>query len=154
MQVLKAPIKNILLIDDDKDDCFVFEKALLEIHPSIKLKCLTESDEIFEEMAHQLPDLIFLDLNMPVKTGYDCLKELQEHTVYRKVPVIIYSGSDYILDINVTYGLGATLYFTKPNTVPALVNSLKQILDMAWARPTDITSDHFTGEGYVPFQLA
>jgi len=153
MQILKAPIKNILLIDDDKDDCFVFEKALLEIYPTVHLKCITESEGIFDELADQLPDLIFLDLNMPVKTGYDCLKDLQGHALYKQVPVIVYSGSDYILDINDTYRLGASLYFTKPDTVPALVNSLKQILDMAWTQPKEITSKHYSAKGYFPFQL-
>jgi CheY-like chemotaxis protein len=153
MQVIKAPIRKILLVDNDKDDCFVFETALHEVDPSIELVSLNDGKDVLDYLSTETPDLIFLDLKMPLKSGHECLKELQEHPSFRKIPVIVYSESDYSVDINVSYGLGATLYFPKPNTVNALVKSLERIFGMAWNNPSDITSQYFLDGNYIPFKV-
>lgn len=153
MQVIKAPIKKILLVDNDKDDCFVFESALRQVDLSIKLVALNDGQEVLDYLNTETPDLIFLDLKMPLKNGHECLRELQEHPSLRKIPVIIYSESDYSVDINVSYGLGATLYFPKPDTVNALVKSLESILAMAWNNPSDIASQFFLNGNYTPFKV-
>jgi CheY-like chemotaxis protein len=152
MQVLKALVKKVLLVDNDKDDCFVFESALRQVDPSIELVCLNDGNDVLGHLLIETPDLIFLDLKMPLKDGHDCLKELQEHPAYKKIPVVIYSESNFLVDVNVSYGLGATLYFPKPNTIDVLIKSLHQLLGMAWTNPSDITSLYYLNGSYTVFK--
>ncbi|HEX2607679.1 MAG TPA: response regulator [Flavisolibacter sp.] len=152
MQVIQAPIHRILLIDDDTDDCFVFEQALQEINPNLQFACVGDCDSVLEGLRKQQPDLIFLDINMPRKTGFDCLKDILSGEEFRKIPVVMYSSSDYTRDINQSYALGASLYFKKPVTVNALTKALKNILEMAWSRPAEIAASHFQNGSYRSYE--
>ena len=102
---------NILLADDDADDCFFFEKALKEIPIESNLSIVRDGDQLmsylFENIEH-LPDLIFLDLSMPRKTGFECLQEIKEYDRLKDIHVVMLSTS-YPRDMAYEQGLIKTL---------------------------------------------
>lgn len=118
--------KIILLADDDMDDTEMFCEALISPDEDIICHCAYNGKEtlkILEETA-EMPQLIFLDLNMPIMNGWDCLKVLKNDTVFKDIPVIMISTSSHNNDIETAENLGAIGYFVKPNSF----NDLKEIL--------------------------
>src|ERR1035437_8738242 len=107
-----API-NILLADDDTDDRSFFEKALKEVAISTNLKTANDGELLMKYLADnlkQLPNILFLDLNMPRKNGFECLVEISENEKLKDLSVIILSTS-FPQDRN--YELGMISYLFK-----------------------------------------
>ncbi|OXA93156.1 response regulator [Flavobacterium hercynium] len=109
---------NLLLADDDEDDCDFFKEALDELHLPISLVTVNDGvqlmDFLFECSAKNLPDVLFLDLNMPRKNGFECLTEIKKIDKLQHLPVIVFSTS---LDMNIVdlmYEKGAVYYIRKP----------------------------------------
>ncbi|MGZ3902669.1 MAG: response regulator, partial [Bacteroidia bacterium] len=95
---------NILLADDDKDDRYFFEKALKTLSIKAQLTISEDGEKLMAYLlkhSEKLPDVLFLDLNMPRKNGAECLTEIKLHEKLKKLPVIIYSTSlhDDVADI-------------------------------------------------------
>ena len=147
------PIKSILLIDDDQDDYYLFSEALKKTGFPAPLSYSSNFIEAVAYLTNDIPDLIFLDLNMPFKSGLDALIDLKTEESFRSIPVVIFSSSTYSRDIKLAYERGAALYFTKPSSFEILVESLQQILEKNWKEPALITSRQFIDGLYVPFQL-
>jgi CheY-like chemotaxis protein len=123
--------KTLYLIDDDSDDLDFFCEAVSSIDPSIICMRTTNSEAALESFrAHDVPvpDLIFLDLNMPLVDGRQFLSEIKMLPPYIHVPVIIYSTSSHSRDIAETRQLGAAGFLTKPYSLSELVNELKVVL--------------------------
>ena len=116
-------IKNILLADDDEDDRYLFRDALNELFLGTVLTAAHDGAELIkylETVSTNLPDILFLDLNMPRKNGFDCLKEIKEHTLFQKLPVVIYSTSSDEEKLNLLYQQGAHYYICKPTNYEEL----------------------------------
>jgi DNA-binding response OmpR family regulator len=148
MQVAQTAIKRVFLIDDDADDCEMFEQVITSLFPETRIGYTTSTESLFFNLLKFLPDLIFLDINIPVKNGFEWLKELKEDNDLKRIPIIMYSCSDHPTDINVSYGLGAALYFHKPYTVKDMEKSVRFILSLDWYRPADITANHYRNGHY------
>ena len=132
---------NVLLADDDTDDCFFFEKALREISMTTQLTTVNDGERLMDHLSknvEKLPDVLFLDLNMPRKSGFECLTEIMESTILKDIPVVMFSTS-YTLDrnyeqsmIDVLYKMGAQDYIRKPGTVAELkeliLHSLRKVI--------------------------
>ena len=126
---------NILLVDDDEDDRIFFAEALKELgmpHHIVMAKGCTDLFEILQK--GESFDVIFLDINMPVIDGRECLKKIKFHESYKNIPVIIYSSSSYAEDVEDTYKAGAHYYFIKPYAHINLLSSLKIIFSMNWKK--------------------
>jgi CheY-like chemotaxis protein len=111
----KKPMK-VLLADDDQDDRDFFKEAIEELKLPVDLEFAVNGMElmsILTSSSDKLPDLIFLDLNMPIKNGQECLEELKSNQKLQHIPVIIYSTSDGREHIDKTYKHGASLYIKK-----------------------------------------
>ena len=109
---------NILLADDDKDDCLFFKDALEELAPAASLIMVHDGDQLMQHLetaAANLPHVLFLDLNMPRKNGFECLVEMKKHSTLRKLPVIIFSTSYDAEKANQLYSTGANYYIRKPS---------------------------------------
>src|SRR5580704_5402709 len=92
---LEAPL-NILLADDDIDDCIFFEEALEECPLSTHFTCVPDGEQLMQLLTNEtngLPHVLFLDLNMPRKNGFECLSELKVDKKLKQLPVIIFSTS-------------------------------------------------------------
>lgn len=107
---------NVLLADDDKDDRFFFKKALNNITVPTKLVTVPNGERLMEyldENSETLPDVLFLDLNMPRKNGNECLVEIKAQVKLKNLPVIIYSTSLREEVADVLYKSGAHYYIQK-----------------------------------------
>jgi CheY-like chemotaxis protein len=116
-----------LIVDDDPDDREIFAMALESIGG---MDCESASNgmqalDLLKSGA--VPSFIFLDLNMPLMSGRDCLIEMNRLPQLKHVPIIIYSTSSEIRDIKETKELGAFDYITKPTSLKELVNILTDI---------------------------
>ncbi len=108
---------NLLLADDDKDDCFFFKEALEELPISAKLTTVNDGVQLMQLLSakeSQLPDSLFLDLNMPRKSGFECLSEIKKINKLMNLPVIIYSTSLNREVVDLLYQKGALYYICKP----------------------------------------
>lgn len=152
MQLTSTSIKSILLVDDDQDDYYLFGEALKKTGFSISLSYSSNFLEAVAYLTTQLPDIIFLDLNMPFKNGLDALIDLKAEGNFRSIPVVIFSSSTYSRDIKIAYERGAALYFTKPSSFDTLAAALEQILLKNWQKPELITAQYFIDSSYIPFQ--
>src|SRR4051794_40368807 len=113
-----AKNKTFFIVDDDIDDQELFMEAVSEVDQSIE--CISASDceealDLLKSGKVVLPDMIFLDLNMPRLNGKQCLAELKRQANLKHIPVIIYSTSSEKKDIEETTKLGAAHFLTKPN---------------------------------------
>lgn len=121
-------MKSVLFIDDDEDDKLVFGHALKAIDTNIQY--LTASDglealKILNEDLVILPDLIFMDLNMPKMDGFTCLDKIKKSKELKEIPVLILSTSTNPRDMEKARSLGATNFITKPSTYTGLIETLK-----------------------------
>jgi DNA-binding response OmpR family regulator len=149
--MFQSGIDHVLLIDDDKDDCSLFENALHKVSPDIKFDCLNHARGIDSISSSHPPDIIFLDLNIASESGLDVLDELRKINVLKRIPVVVYSGSQSSRDIAAAYGFGANLYFQKPYSLHELTEGLKKILQLDWYHPDSVTADYFKEGKYEAF---
>jgi chemotaxis family two-component system response regulator Rcp1 len=123
---------RIFLVEDGHVQTLLIKAALADL-PQLDLlhvaKDGVEAMEFLRREAQsvngQLPDLILLDINMPKKNGFEVLTELKSDPVLRRMPVVVFSTSDFQEDIDRAYDKGASTFITKPVTL----GDLKQVLD-------------------------
>jgi len=122
--------KLLLLADDDIDDTEMFCEALAVVDENIICHCAKNGSEALKILndLNEKPELIFLDLNMPVMSGWDCLKIIKKHQIFQEIPVIMISTSSHQKDIDTASELGAICYFVKPNSFTDLKNILEEII--------------------------
>lgn len=127
-------IFKIMLADDDEDDRDLFEDAVNHAE-NVDIDTVPNGSQLMHVLIDkkELPDFVFLDLNMPEKSGKACLQEIRSHEKLKDLPVIIYSTSSSKKDIDDTFELGANLYLTKPNSFAELKKTVKSILDIDWS---------------------
>ncbi len=129
---MEAENYNILLVDDDADDCMFFKDALDELAVNASLRTVNNGEELMNFLVNginNLPDILFLDFNMPRKTGFECLAEIKLNEKFNQIPVIIFSTSRNPEVMDMLYNKGAKYYIRKP---PTFVN-LKSVINKAIA---------------------
>ena len=127
----KNPL-HIVLADDDEGDRLLFTVAFSELKIKTVVSTVNDGTELMEWLNKQensLPYILFLDLNMPSKSGIECLKEIKSNPRLEDVLIAIYSTSENEKDIDETFLNGANVYISKPNDF----NLLKQVLEKAVA---------------------
>lgn len=108
---------HIFLADDDKDDCQFFQEALDELPLKTTCTALYDGEQLMVELnkhKQKLPDVLFLDVNMPRKNGIDCLLEIKRDDDLKALPVIVLSTSYDIRIADTLYEAGALYYICKP----------------------------------------
>jgi len=127
---------NLLLADDDTDDRLFFDDALKMVPVSSQLKIVEDGEKLMHYLithAQQLPDVVFLDLNMPRKNGVECLNEIKSNHALKNLPVIIYSTSMHEGMADSLYNSGAHYYFQKA-TLAELETNLNSVLSLMKAK--------------------
>jgi CheY-like chemotaxis protein len=122
---------NIILADDDKADCLLFQEALAELPVSTQLTIVHDGKKLMEALTQEgntLPDVLFLDLNMPLKNGFASLKAIKLSNELQNIPVIIFSTSSEKEGINMVYRDAAHYYICKPNDFSKLKKVLYEAL--------------------------
>jgi CheY-like chemotaxis protein len=122
--------RNLLLIDDDEEDQEIFAEALKEASAEASCLSYTGATEALEDLESGKinPDLIFVDLNMPVMNGHQFLTEIKSIENLRHIPVVIFTTSSNKATVLETMRLGASDFITKPGNLSVLVNVLKPFL--------------------------
>lgn len=125
------------MVDDDEDDRIFFQDALIESGYNHELRfaingkdLMQQLNEIQDSGSQKLPDLIFLDLNMPLRDGREVLKAIRSTPAYSLIPVFIYTTSSSDHDVNLCYSNGANLYITKPSNFHKIVQMIKAVCDL------------------------
>lgn len=111
-------IKKLFLAEDDADDMDIFRDTLIEINPDINLLIAKDGLMLLNmlEAAAELPDLIFLDINMPIKNGFQCLQEIRASLKWKNIKIIVLSTSNDVEYIKNAYMLGADLFIPKASS--------------------------------------
>lgn len=108
---------NVLLADDDKDDRLFFKMALDALSTPTELETVVDGEKLMVYLAENpknLPDVLFLDLNMPRKNGFECLTEIRQDKTLKNLPVIIFSTSYEQEVVNQLFINGAKYFMRKP----------------------------------------
>jgi CheY-like chemotaxis protein len=124
-------MKTIILADDDCDDAEVFEEALARSCPSTIFKRFEDGKQLLrylESNYPKLPDLIFLDLNMPEMNGWQCLAALKTSRKLEPIPVIMYTTSSNPRDREIAIDLNAHGLIVKPSSPKALEVILAKVV--------------------------
>src|SRR5688500_4904793 len=125
----QGSIDRVLLVDDDADDRMFFKDAVSEINPAVICELSSNGKEALIRLNFApLPNMIFLDLNMPVMNGLDCLNEIKNSASIKDIPVIIFTTTSDQNAMKRSYEMGAAAYFRKPNDFPSLMENLKSLL--------------------------
>lgn len=126
---------HILLADDDEDDRLFFKDAIDELKVKTIVTTVNDGVELMEYLAKPdvaLPNVVFLDLNMPRKGGMECLKEIRCKSELKDLSIAIYSTSASEEDIEETFIKGANIYIKKPNDFNALKKILNEVISINW----------------------
>jgi CheY-like chemotaxis protein len=132
---------NILLADDDFDDRHFFEKVLKNLPVPTRLATVEDGEKLMTylfENSGNLPDVLFLDLNMPRKNGQECLLEIKQSEKLKRLPVIIYSTHMHEKDADLLYRNGAHYYIRKTDMIElakVLLYVLNRMVANKFARP-------------------
>lgn len=119
-----------MLIDDDRDDVDFFMEAVHSLQKDILLSYFTDPVEAFEQLkiSDRLPDLLFLDVNMPRLNGLDLLAKMQQDIRLRDIDVILISSPAETVLRNLVPNFEIGKYISKPTTYSELVSTLRDIL--------------------------
>jgi CheY-like chemotaxis protein len=137
----------ILLADDDEDDRLFFKDAFEEMRMKTVVQTVNNGQELMNLLAQPdavLPHILFLDLNMPFKTGIECLNEIRRMAHLKDIAVAIYSTSASEQDIEETFVMGANVYIKKPNDFGTLKKVLSEVITLNWQYHTSgLNRDNF-----------
>lgn len=128
---------SIYLVDDDRDDQEIFMEALTTISTPVDLSTFDSAQALFASMqsSRKLPNLIFLDVYMPIMDGEACLVTIRNHVKFRDIPVVMYS-TEYDIDrIEHLLHIGANRYLQKPKSYEALVLYLDTVVKSVKRNP-------------------
>ena len=138
---------HIILADDDEDDRLFFTEAFDELKISTKVNTFNDGVELMDYLNEDnaiLPDVLFLDLNMPRKSGKECLNELRSNEKFNNIAIAIYSTSSSEEDIEDTFVDGANIYIKKPNDFTVLKKILLDVVTINWQYHTSgLNKDNF-----------
>ncbi len=134
---------RIFLADDDEDDCMLFQEALNDIGRKVELTVSRDGEELmhtFDEKVPPPPNVLFLDLNMPRKSGFECLKEMRQSEKLKNIPVVVFSTSADKDHIKKTFHDGANHYARKPGNFVDLKKLIEHVLAINW---TEVSPPQF-----------
>ncbi len=131
---------DVLLADDDTDDCLFFDKALSAIPVTTHLTIVHDGEQLMNylfEHSENLPAILFLDLSMPRKNGFECLIEIRENEKFRNLPIVVFTTSfrrdaeyEQVL-INTVSKIGVQEYVPKTSDIKHLQDIIHRALIIA-----------------------
>jgi CheY-like chemotaxis protein len=133
--------RAILLVEDDINDAFLFERAFGKAQSAAALRIVRDGEKVVDYLTgkgeygdrtrYPFPALILLDLKLPRRGGLEVLAWIRQHERFRRLPVVILTSSKQSFDIERAYDLGANSYIVKPMGVEELIQ-LVQVLNHYW----------------------
>lgn len=130
---------NIYIADDDLDDQYLIRQALYPLPKELALHFFCSGDDLITHLDTtpvNEPGLAILDLNMPQMGGLECLKHLR-NSIYKNLPIVIFTTSDNTIDITNSYECGANIYLTKPAAFSELQLLLNKVINFYFSERMD-----------------
>jgi len=122
---------TILIAEDDAEDRFLIQTAFEEKGYTDKLDFVENGVELISYLTDKgkddMPRIILLDLNMPKKDGRQVLRELKQHELFKRIPIVVFTTTKNENEIGRCYDLGANTYIVKPTTFNELLFLVEQI---------------------------
>ena len=132
----KEPVK-IILAEDDQDDQELFMEALSATNIPSEVTTVENGEELvntLKDPAEPNPDIVFIDINMPVKGGKEALEEIKSDQKLKDIPAVMLSTSNHPADIEETFNKGANLYIQKPSSFTGFILILKKVFILHWTK--------------------
>ncbi|MEO8532416.1 MAG: response regulator, partial [Flavobacterium sp.] len=127
----------IILAEDDKDDQELFMEALNAAKVPSEVITVENGEELvntLKDPAEPKPDIVFIDINMPVKGGKEALAEIKSDQELKEIPAVMLSTSNNPKDIEETFNNGANLYIQKPSSFTGFILILKKVFILHWTK--------------------
>ncbi len=146
---------NILLADDDKADCLLFKDALAELPISASLTVVHNGEKVIEELTKKgskLPDVLFLDLNMPRKNGFATLGSIKRSSELQNVPVIIITTASEQEMVKIVFRDAAHYYICKPANFLQLKKAIYEALTLVMQKDNPLPAKEkfiITGDSII-----
>jgi CheY-like chemotaxis protein len=146
---------NILLADDDKADCLLFKDALDELPVSAHLTIVHNGEQLIEELTQKrkmLPDVLFLDINMPRKNGFASLGEIKRSIEFQDIPVIMFSTASDEETVKNIFRDSAHYYICKPADFTKLKKVIYEALTLITQKNSRLPGQEnfmITGESII-----
>ncbi len=121
------PKKKILVVDDSKV-ALMTQKMLLSRSGDFEVIEAKDGSEAVESAERELPDLILMDVNMPIMTGFEACREIRSREATKKIPVILVTTRGETEKVQEGFAAGCTDYVTKPVDSNELIEKLKTLL--------------------------
>ena len=144
---MEADYIHIIIADDDEDDRLFFTDAFDELKINTKVQTCSDGVELMDYLNKEdsiLPNVLFLDLNMPMKNGLECLHEIKANKRFDDIVIAIYSTSSSEEHIEETFICGANIYIKKPSDFNELKKTLSYVVTLNWQYHTSgLNKDNF-----------
>lgn len=123
---------SIFYIDDDQDDLDFFSDAVDALDQKVLLFLFPE--DMFKILRNPppQPSVIFLDLNMPLKTGFEIITEIKQSEKLKNLPLVVYSTASSTDIVKRCFNMGASMFITKPTSLKALIKAIEHVLRIDW----------------------
>lgn len=125
---------HVLIAEDDDDDFLIFSLAIAEIEIAVAITRAKDGEKLLQVLSDNIPDILFLDIQMPCKGGRECLREIRANHRYDDLPIIIYSSFTDLNTIEYCFREGSNLYTIKPSSIGELTGILRSILMVDWKK--------------------
>jgi len=120
------------MVDDDPDDALLFSYAMETLRTPFRFSLHQDGLNLLKTLSDERPNIIFLDLNMPTKNGYECLQEIRSEPSFNNIPVVIYSTSGNKKDIEKCFKYGADNYVIKPFSISGISTMIRKLCNTEW----------------------
>ena len=148
---LPKMIRTVVFAEDDEDDQLYFKEVFREINADIQIVFVRDGNQLLQLLQNFLPDIVFLDLEMPYKNGLECLVQLRAEAPYADLPIVVFSSTMRPANIQTAYEMGAHLFLHKSSKYSEYSDCLKKILSMDWDHPEKIRESHCSEMVYHSF---
>lgn len=141
--------KNIFLVENDEDDQLFFIEAIKDIDKSVRIHIAKNGREAIDQLnnIHPLPDIIFMDINMPLMNGFECLTLLKKDLRLKTIPVVILTTSNNPAEAELARVLGAIFFLSKPCIFSLWKKNIMDVMGLSFPLNEQKNNEHIV----VPF---
>lgn len=127
---------EVLLAEDNPDDSMLFTLAADVSGITINVSLAEDGEMLLKFLQHKMrPAIIFLDLDLPAKTGKDCIKAIRSDRDFDSIPIVIYSGTSISEDIDECFSCGADYFVVKPKNFEGIIRMFQKVFTIDFTAP-------------------